>query len=612
MQVGSWYEGDGRCTFTVWAPLLDEVAVHLIAPKERIVPLERRSLGYWQVTTEAEPGALYFYQLNGETDRPDPASHAQPEDVHSASAVVDQAFDWTDDAWTNLPLSEMVIYELHVGTFTPEGTFEAIIERLPDLKALGVTTIELMPIAQFPGSRNWGYDGVYPFGVQMSYGGVVGLKRLVDACHQQGMAVFLDVVYNHLGPEGNYIWSFAPYFTTKYKSPWGDGINLDGPHSHGVRNYFIENALYWFQQYHIDGLRLDATDNLFDFGAKHFLQELAEATDRLSRQQGRKFYLTAESDLNDPRWVRPWSAGGFGLDAHWNDDFHHAVHTLLTGESFGYYGDYGKPEQLAKSYAKNFIYTWDFSELRQRYHGSDPSDCPSSQFIVCSQNHDQVGNRLKGDRFSHLLSLEGQKLAAASVLLSASVPLLFMGEEYGETAPFLYFVSHTDPDLIAAVRKGRKEEFAAFHAEGEAADPESEAVFERSKLNWELRHQGQHQTLWRFYQALLKLRREHPAIAHLDRNSLEASALAEEKVVKLRRWSGSSQVLCVLNFNTEPVQLKVALPPGTWKKLLDSAELAWEGPGSDLPDVMATERDATVSQQMLVMAAQSVGIYGCE
>jgi maltooligosyltrehalose trehalohydrolase len=612
MQIGSWYHGNGRCTFTVWAPLLDQVAIHIVAPKERLIPLERQAQGYWQVETEAEPGTLYFYQLNGEIDRPDPASHAQPEDVHGASAVVDHQFDWKDADWQNLPFAELVFYELHVGTFTPEGTFEAIIPRLAALKELGVNAIELMPVAQFPGSRNWGYDGVYPYGVQMSYGGAEGLKRLVDACHQQGMAVFLDVVYNHLGPEGNYTSNFAPYFTHKYSSPWGDGINLDGAHSYGVRNYFIENALYWFRQYHLDGLRLDATDNLFDFGAKHFLQELAEATEQLSQQQGRKVYLAAESDLNDPRWVRSAEAGGFGLDAQWNDDFHHAVHALVTGESFGYYGDYGQPDHLAKSYAKNFVYTWDFSERRQRHHGGDPSDCSPGKFVIFCQNHDQVGNRLRGDRLSHLISFEGQKLAAASVLLSASVPLLFMGEEYGETAPFLYFVSHTDPDLIAAVRRGRKEEFAAFHAEGEADDPESTEVFERSKLNWDLRHQGQHKILWQFYQAMLKLRRENPALRHCDRHSLEVSVIPETKLIKLRRWHHNSQILALLNFDSQPTSVTLTLPPGTWKQLIDSASPTWGGGGSDLPEVIPTERGTPVSQQSLTLLPQSVVVYGCE
>jgi maltooligosyltrehalose trehalohydrolase len=610
MKIGSRYLGDGQCAFTVWAPQLKQVAVHLVAPDDKIIPLQQDEQGYWHGQIEAEPGALYFYQLDGETDRPDPASHCQPQGVHGPSQVVDHhSFTWMDQDWKNRPLEEMVIYELHVGTFTPEGTFEAIIPRIPELLELGVNAIELMPIAQFPGERNWGYDGVYLYGVQSSYGGVNGLKQLVNACHQQGMAVFLDTVYNHFGPEGNYIGCYGPYFTDKYKTPWGSAINFDDAHSYAVRNFLIQNALYWFREYHIDALRLDATDHIVDHSAKHFLQELAEATQAFSQQQGRKFHLTAECDLNDARWVRSPEKGGFGLDAQWNDEFHHAIHALLTGERRGYYLDFGDLDHLAKSYTHNFVYTWNFSKNRQKYHGSDPSDCSPSKFVVFSQNHDQVGNRMLGERLCHLVSFETQKLAAATYLLSPSIPLIFMGEEYGETAPFQYFVSHGDPDLVAAVRKGRTEEFAAFHIEGEAPDPQSEETFQRSKLHWEQRHEGEHQKLWLFYQTLLRLRREVPALRHADRQSMEVKVLAEEKVLKLRRWHENSQVLCLLNFNSQPSSITMALPPGTWKKLLNSADSQWGGKGSDLPETIPIQREETVVEQQLILSPESVVIY---
>jgi maltooligosyltrehalose trehalohydrolase len=610
MEIGSRYLGDRQCAFTVWAPKLKQVAVHLVAPEDKVVPLQQDEQGYWRGQVEAEPGALYFYQLDGETDRPDPASHCQPQGVHGPSQIVDHnSFTWMDRDWQNRPLKEMVIYELHVGTFTPEGTFEAIIPRIPELLELGVNAIELMPLAQFPGERNWGYDGVYLYGVQYSYGGVNGLKQLVNACHQQGMAVFLDTVYNHFGPEGNYISCYGPYFTDKYKTPWGSAINFDDAHSYAVRNFLIQNALYWFREYHIDALRLDATDHIVDHSGKHFLQELAEATHAFSQQQGRKFYLTAECDLNDARWVRSPEKGGFGLDAQWNDEFHHAVHALLTGERRGYYLDFGNLDHLAKAYTHNFVYTWNFSQNRQKYHGSDPSDCSPSQFVVFSQNHDQVGNRMLGERLCHLVSFEAQKLAAATFLLSPSIPLIFMGEEYGETAPFQYFVSHGDPDLVAAVRKGRTEEFAAFHIEGEAPDPQSEETFQRSKLHWEQRHEGEHQTLWLFYQTLLRLRREVPALTHADRQCLEVTVLAEEKVLKLRRWHGNSQVLCLLNFNSQPSSITMTLPPGTWKKLLNSADSQWNGKGSDLPETIPTKRDETVAEERFILSPESVVIY---
>jgi maltooligosyltrehalose trehalohydrolase len=612
MQLGSWYLSNGQASFTLWAPLLKQAALHIVAPEEKLIPMEQDDRGYWHITTAATPGTRYFFQHNRADDRPDPASYSQPDGVHKASELVDQdTFQWTDESWQGVPLEEMVIYELHVGTFTPKGTFEAMIDRLPDLKELGVNTIEIMPVAQFPGDRNWGYDGVFPFAVQNSYGGVEGLKQLVDACHQEGFSVVLDVVYNHLGPEGNYLWCLGTYFTDKYKTPWGSAINYDDAHSDGVREYFVQNTLYWFRYFHIDALRLDAVHAIYDFGAKHILHEIADATAQLSQQMGRKFYLIAESDLNDPRIIRSPEKGGYGMDAQWSDDFHHILHTLLTGEVHGYYEDYGKFHQFARIYEKGYVYAWDYSKFRKRYHGADPSDCPPKQFVVCAQNHDQVGNRMLGDRFSTLISFEAQKLAAVTILLSPYVPMLFMGEEYGEPNPFLYFVSHSDPGLVESVRKGRKEEFAAFHAEGEAPDPQSEATFQQSKLQWDKRHEGKHQTLWQFYQALLKLRQEVPALtrAGADRTSYEVSGLDEEKVLRLRRWQGNSQVLCLMNFSQDPVQLTMTLPPGTWKKSLDSADTRWGGSGSTLPDVIPTDRTSPVPQQSFSFSPQSAVVY---
>ncbi|HEY9699171.1 MAG TPA: malto-oligosyltrehalose trehalohydrolase [Trichocoleus sp.] len=605
MQIGSYYQGDRQCKFTVWAPLRQQVDVHLVAPEDKIIPLEQDENGYWQGTIEAEPGALYFYRLDGEVERPDPVSVSQPQGVHGASEVVSQQFQWMDQQWQGIPLEDYVIYELHVGTFTPEGTFDAIIPRIPELLELGVNAIEIMPIAQFPGSRNWGYDGVYPFATQQSYGGIEGFKRLVNACHQQGMAVVLDVVYNHLGPEGNYMSNYGPYFTDRYKTPWGSALNFDGEYSFGVRNYFIENALYWFRHFHVDALRLDAVHAIYDFGAKHILQEIAEATAALDAEIGRKFYLIAESDLNDPRTIRSPEVGGYGMDAQWSDDFHHALRTLLTKEQHGYYGDYGEVKHLAKAYSDSFVYAWDYSPFRKRYHGSLPLDCPPQQFVICSQNHDQVGNRLMGDRLTELLSFDALKLAAGAVLLSPYIPMLFMGEEYGEEAPFMYFISHTDPDLVAAVRQGRKEEFAAFHAEGEAIDPQAEETFQRSTLHWDLKHEGKHKTLWQFYQKLIQLRKQIPALKHKDRNGLKVDVIGEQ-VILLQRWHEASKAFCLLNFGTEPIETKLTFDAGTWKKLLDSSDAQWAGAGSDLEDALAIESEA---QQALKLLPQSVVLY---
>lgn len=604
MQIGSHYQGNRQCKFTVWAPLRQQVNVHLVAPEDKIIPLQQDEQGYWQGTIEAEPGALYFYQLDGEFERPDPASVSQPQGVHGPSEVVDQQFQWMDQQWQGIPLEEYVIYELHVGTFTQEGTFDAIIPRIPELLELGINAIEIMPVAQFPGSRNWGYDGVYPFAAQQSYGGIEGFKRLVNACHQQGMAVVLDVVYNHLGPEGNYMSNYAPYFTDRYKTPWGSALNFDGEYSFGVRNYFIENALYWFRQFHVDALRLDAVHAIYDFGAKHILQEIAEATAALDAEVGRKFYLIAESDLNDPRVIRAPEVGGFGMDAQWSDDFHHSLRTLLTKEQHGYYGDYGEVKHLAKAYTDSFVYAWDYSPFRKRYHGSAPLDCPHSQFVICSQNHDQVGNRLMGDRMTELISFDALKMAAAAVLLSPSIPMLFMGEEYGEEAPFMYFISHTDPDLVAAVRQGRKEEFAAFHAEGEAIDPQAEDTFQRSKLRWDLKHEGKHKTLWQFYQRLIQLRKQIPALKQKNRDHLKVNVIGE--TLCLHRSHEASEVFCFMNFGADPTELKLNFHAGTWKKLLDSSDANWGGSGSNLEDVLAIEAEA---QQSLKLQPLSVALY---
>ena len=356
MKVGSHYLGNGVCEFTLWATLVERVAVHIVAPEEKVLPMIQQEQGYWQLRAEQiEPGTLYFYQLEGELDRPDPAAFFQPQGVHQASEVVElNSFNWQDSDWDGVPLEEMIIYELHVGTFTPEGTFSAIIPRLSDLKELGINAIEIMPVAQFPGDRNWGYDGVYPYAVQNSYGRPEDLQQLVDEAHQQGIAVILDVVYNHFGPEGNYTAQFAPYFTDTYKTPWGSAINFDDAYSYGVRNYFVENVIYWLENYHVDGLRLDAVHAIYDSGAKHILREMADRVAELSQQVGRKFYLIAESDLNDVRLIRPQELGGYGLDAQWSDDFHHALRSVITKDLGGYYRDFGTLRTSGKSFPKSF------------------------------------------------------------------------------------------------------------------------------------------------------------------------------------------------------------------------------------------------------------------
>ena len=605
MKQGAKYIGKGLCDFTVWAPFALSVSLKFVAPEQRLVLLKKSERGYWHTRAEGcLPATQYRYLLDGERERPDPASQYQPDGVHGPSEVVDHsAFRWTDSGWKGLPLPSMIMYELHTGTFTPEGTFEAIIPRLGDLRGLGINTIELMPVSQFPGDRNWGYDGVYPYAVQNSYGGPEGLKRLVNACHQMELAVSLDVVYNHLGPEGNYLWDFGPYFTDRYKTPWGEAINFDGPYSDEVRNYFIANALHWITEYHIDALRIDAIHGIFDFSARHFLQELGEAVRLHAQSVRRDVYVIPESDLNDVRVIRPVEVGGHGLDAQWNDDFHHALHTLLTGERNGYYEDFGKIEHFEKALREGFIYSGEYSPFRKRRHGSSSKDRPGLQFVVFSQNHDQVGNRMRGERLSGLVSFEALKLAAGAVLLAPNIPLLFMGEEYGEKAPFLYFVSHGDKALIEAVRKGRNDEFKHFAWNGEPPDPQDERTFLASKINWEKRRQGEHAVLLNFYRALVKLRREIPALSELDRNRLTVSVIDDSRVITMQQWNGlgTSRICGIFNFEANDVNIAMSAPEGRWRRVVDSADREWNGPGTMIPVVAHNGDGVTLRGQSIVL-----------
>jgi maltooligosyltrehalose trehalohydrolase len=440
---------------------------------------------------------------------------------------------------------------------------------------LGITAIELMPVAQFPGERNWGYDGVSLFAVQDSYGGPDGLKRLVDACHREGIAVVLDVVYNHLGAEGNYLWDYGPYFTDRYKTPWGDAVNFDGPGSDQVRRFLIENAVYFLRDFHIDALRLDAIHAMLDFSATHFLEELAAVVEREAVHLNRRVHLIAESDLNDARVVRSRENHGFGIDAQWSDDFHHSVHVLLTGERQGYYADFfdateAEPLQyLAKALTDGFVYSGQFAPERGRRHGNSSAEIPAHRFVVCIQNHDQVGNRMKGERLTSLTSWSRAKLGAALLLLSPYVPLLFMGEEYGESAPFLYFTSHTDETLVELVREGRKREFAAFMA-GEPGDPYDDATFAASKLNHQLAEQGKHRELRELYRTLIALRRTLPALALLSKEQMAVHAYEAERVLLLHRWYGSDHAVAFFNFDRADRTLTLPLAAGAWTKVVDS------------------------------------------
>jgi maltooligosyltrehalose trehalohydrolase len=482
------------------------------------------------------------------------------------SRVVDHAaFRWTDGGFQAPPLGAALLYELHVGTFTPEGTFDAAIGKLDHLVHLGVTHVELMPVNEFPGARGWGYDGVGLFAPHHAYGGPDGLKRFVNACHARGLAVLLDVVYNHLGPSGNYLGRYAPYFSRRYTTPWGDAVNFDGPDSDEVRRFFCDNARMWLRDYHCDGLRLDAVHAICDTAAQPFLEQLALEVDALQAQLGRHLVLIPESDLNDPRLLWSRERGGYGLDAQWSDDFHHALHTVLTGERDGYYRDFGALSDLAQALRQAFVYDGRYSAHRRRRHGRAPTGLGGHRFVGYLQNHDQVGNRARGERLSHLVSLGRLKIGAALVLTSPFVPMLFQGEEWGASTPFQYFTDHQEPELAKAVREGRRREFAAFGWQPEdVPDPQAPETFQRSKLRWQELVHPPHAEILEWHRRLIRLRRAEPALSdgRLERVHTRWDEAARWFVLE----RGPISVACNLAPQPQPVPLR----PGNHATLLSA------------------------------------------
>jgi maltooligosyltrehalose trehalohydrolase len=498
--------------FRVWAPNAQRVELLLADEKHT---LERGAAGIFELALPARAGQRYFYSVDGQKPVPDPISRFLPEGVHGPTEIVDaESFRWSDDDWPGLPIEQYCIYELHVGAFTHAGTFDGVAEHLEYLRTLGITVIELMPVAAFPGTRNWGYDGASPYAVQASYGGPDGLKTLVNAAHRCGLAVVLDVVYNHLGNEGNYLRMFGPYFTPKHRTPWGDAINYDQPGSEGVRRYFIENALYWIREYHLDGLRLDAVQTIVDRSPRHIVAEIQQQVQALAAELGRTVCVIAETDENDPRYTGA-PPSGCGLDAIWSDDFHHAVHAYLTGERRGYYQDFGAPAQIAKALNEGFVFQGEHFRFWGRSRGASPGGMKPWQHVIALQNHDQVGNRALGERLTRLVPRGARMAAAALLLLSPYTPLLFMGDEYDEPAPFQFFTSYGEPALQKAVSHGRRREFSQFNW-ADLPDPEDPATFTRSRLNWDLALSG-HNHLLRWYRELLALRRRLYSGAHAAR-----------------------------------------------------------------------------------------------
>ena len=538
-------------TFEVWAPYAAELDVQIGSKK---YPLNKAGSGWWRAQVEeAGPGTDYMFSVDKGRPVPDPKSAYQPEGIDGPSRLVDHdAFRWSDRNWQAKPLGSAIVYELHIGTFTPEGKFRSAIEKLDYLADLGVTHIEIMPVNEFSGEWGWGYDGVDLYAPHHAYGVPDDLKALVDACHGKGLAVLLDVVYNHFGPLGNYLARFGPYFTDAYRTPWGSAVNLDHRGSREVRRFFLDNALMWLRDYHFDGLRLDAVHAFVDRSAVHLLESLSTEVDALSSQLGRYLALIAESDLNDPRVVTGRESGGFGIDAQWSDDFHHSLHSILTGERNGYYEDFGPYEQLAKALKRVFVFDGIYSPHRDRLHGRPLIGLSGHHFLGYSQNHDQIGNRAQGERLSQLIGIGKQKIAAALVLTSPFVPMLFQGEEFGASTPFQYFTHHDDQELGRQVSEGRRNEFKAFGWKPEdVPDPQDPATFQRSKLKWEETGTEPHASLLRWYKALIALRHASRPLSdgRLDQVEVIFDEAAQWFVVKRKQV----EVLCNLAANRQAV-----------------------------------------------------------
>jgi maltooligosyltrehalose trehalohydrolase len=541
--------------FEVWAPRAARVELLLDGERLTMEPGER---GWWRLQRSAPPGSDYGFVLDGGEPLPDPRSPWQPHGVHGLSRTTDHAdFRWTDAGWAQRPLREAIIYELHVGTFTPDGTFVAAIEKLPHLVELGVTHVELMPVAQFSGERGWGYDGVDLFAPHEAYGGPEALKRLVDAAHRLGLGVLLDVVYNHLGPEGNYLARFGPYFTDRYRTPWGDAVNFHEGGSDEVRAFVVDSALTWLRDYHVDGLRLDAMHAVYDASPVHIGAEIARAVGRLAREIGRPLVVTVESDANDPRLLRDPASGGDGLDAVWADDVHHALHATLTGERAGYYRDFPGLDALADVIREPFLRPGAYRGYRDRSHGGSPDGLAGDRFVACLQNHDQVGNRARGERIGQLVGPARQMVGAAVLLTAPYVPLLFAGEEWGAGTPFPFFSDHRDPGLGEAVRRGRRAEFAAFGwAPDQIPDPQAPETFAAARLDWAEAERPIHAATLAWYRSLIALRHDRSALATEDRTASAVAHDADAGTLRVERAG-----LCLdANLGSVPTRLAARGP----------------------------------------------------
>ncbi len=552
--------------FRVWAPKAKEVSVVIYNDNETKYPMQSSSDGYFEATIENLVSPIdYMFCLDGDKTRPDPASKWQPNGVHGPSRIVaSNDFQWEDTNWRGIDIKNYIIYELHVGTFTEAGTFDSLIEKIPYLQSLGITAVEIMPVAAFPGDRNWGYDGVYPYSTQDNYGGPHQLKKLVNELHKAGLAVILDVVYNHLGPEGNYLNDFGHYFTDHYKTPWGQAVNFDGPYSNHVRQYFINNALYWLTEFHFDALRLDAVHAIFDSGARHFLEELRTEFHEAAKKLNKQAYIIAESDLNDTRIINPIEKGGYALDAQWSDDFHHSLHTLLTNSKWGYFVDFGEIGQLAKSISDGFVYDGSYSNYRKRNFGSSSTSIPAEQFVVTMQNHDQIGNAARGKRLATFINPDRYKLASMLLFFSPYIPLLFMGQEFSTSTPFYYFTSFEDQELAQKVYEGYKQEMQVGSDEHFDVNPQSLDRFLQSKLNWQEVKNNEETLL--FYKKLIAMRKEEPCLSNCNKELTQVAFDEAGKWLTIKRGDSTtaSEALLVLNFAPNDQAVPIPQLSGNW------------------------------------------------
>jgi maltooligosyltrehalose trehalohydrolase len=597
--LGAWPDGGDTC-FRVWAPEARAVSVVIESGRPGGTwALDPQPGGYFGGRVEgAGPGSRYRYTIDGRGPFADPASRFQPDDVHGPSMVVDaQRFTWSDGAWRGVARDDLVIYELHVGTFSRAGTFRGVVEHLPHLRRLGVTAIELMPVADFPGRWNWGYDGVAIFAPARCYGEPDELRFLVDRAHAAGLGVLLDVVYNHVGPDGAALFAFSPwYFTDRHQSPWGAGVNLDGPHAADVRGFLIENALHWIHEYHLDGLRLDATHAMRDDSARHFLAELTAVV--RESVVDREVFLIAEDHRNLAQMVKPEREGGWGLDGVWADDLHHQLRVALAGDRDGYYADYsGSAADIAATLERGWFFTGQYSSYVSGPRGTDPAGIDLRRFVVCLQNHDQVGNRALGERLHHQIDLAAWRAALVLLLAAPQTPLLFMGQEWAATTPFLYFTDHHD-ELGHLVTAGRRREFARFAAFADAAsreripDPQARSTFEASRLAWDEAAVEPHASILRLHAALLALRQTDPAIASAAA-TVAVDAVGSDTIA-MRRASGSMAALVVARLRGGGVvdldgARRAALADGqSWRVRLTSEDPPF-APDSAPPRIESTD-----------------------